>query len=81
MRSWATAESLWVRRAAILSQLSSKDETDRQLLIDAITRDEIARGQLCLVQPKQVCADPDVAGHVGSGEARLTGAHRHRRKA
>ena len=37
IRSWATAESLWVRRAAILSQLSSKDETDRQLLIDAIT--------------------------------------------
>ncbi len=37
MRSWATADCMWVRRAAILSQLSSKDETDRQLLLDCIT--------------------------------------------
>ena len=37
MRSWATADYMWVRRAAILSQLSSKDETDRQLLLDCIT--------------------------------------------
>jgi len=37
MRSWATAGNMWVRRAAILSQLSSKDETDRQLLLDCIT--------------------------------------------
>jgi 3-methyladenine DNA glycosylase AlkD len=37
MRSWAIAKDLWVRRAAILSQLSSKDETDRQLLLDCIT--------------------------------------------
>ena len=37
MRAWATADSMWVRRAAILSQLSSKDETDRQLLLDCIT--------------------------------------------
>jgi 3-methyladenine DNA glycosylase AlkD len=37
MRSWATADNMWVRRAAILSQLSSKDETDRQLLLDCIT--------------------------------------------
>lgn len=37
MRSWATDSTLWVRRAAILSQLSSKDETDRQLLLDCIT--------------------------------------------
>jgi 3-methyladenine DNA glycosylase AlkD len=36
MRSWAVAEDMWVRRAAILSQLSSKDETDRQLLLDCI---------------------------------------------
>jgi len=28
---------VWVRRAAILSQLLSKDETDRQLLVDCIT--------------------------------------------
>jgi len=37
MRSWASAGHMWVRRAAILSQLSSKDETDRQLLLDCIT--------------------------------------------
>lgn len=37
MRSWASADTLWVRRAAILSQLSSKDQTDRQLLLDCIT--------------------------------------------
>jgi len=37
MRSWAAADNLWVRRAAILSQLSSKEETDRQLLLDCIT--------------------------------------------
>jgi 3-methyladenine DNA glycosylase AlkD len=37
MRSWAFAEDLWVRRAAILSQLSSRGDTDRQLLLDCIT--------------------------------------------
>jgi len=37
MRAWATEGSLWVRRAAILSQLSSKQETDRLLLLDCIT--------------------------------------------
>jgi len=37
MRAWANAGSMWVRRAAILSQLSSKGETDRQLLLDCIT--------------------------------------------
>ena len=37
MRSWAVADSMWVRRAAILSQLLSKDETDPQLLLDCIT--------------------------------------------
>lgn len=37
MRSWATDSNMWVRRAAILSQLSSKDETDRQLLLSCIT--------------------------------------------
>ena len=36
MRSWAIADSMWLRRAAILSQLLSKDETDRQLLLDCI---------------------------------------------
>ena len=37
MRAWATAGNLWVRRAAILSQLSSKEKTDRQLLLHCIT--------------------------------------------
>jgi 3-methyladenine DNA glycosylase AlkD len=37
MRSWGSDGNLWIRRAAILSQLSSKDETDRQLLLDCIT--------------------------------------------
>ena len=37
MRAWAMEESVWLRRTAILSQLSSKDETDRQLLLDCIT--------------------------------------------
>jgi 3-methyladenine DNA glycosylase AlkD len=37
MRSWAIADNMWVRRAAILSQLSSKNETDRPLLLDCIT--------------------------------------------
>lgn len=37
MRSWAVDRDMWVRRAAILSQLSSKDQTDRQLLLDCIT--------------------------------------------
>jgi 3-methyladenine DNA glycosylase AlkD len=37
MRSWAISGNLWVRRAAILSQLSSRDETDRRLLLDCIT--------------------------------------------
>jgi 3-methyladenine DNA glycosylase AlkD len=37
LRSWAIADDIWVRRAAILSQLLSMDETDRQLLLDCIT--------------------------------------------
>jgi len=37
MRSWAVAGNMWARRAAILSQLLSKDQTDRQLLLDCIT--------------------------------------------
>jgi 3-methyladenine DNA glycosylase AlkD len=37
MRSWAIEGNLWVRRAAVLSQLLSKEETDRQLLLDCIT--------------------------------------------
>ena len=37
MRSWAGDGSLWVRRAAILSQLQSKNKTDRLLLLDCIT--------------------------------------------
>ena len=37
MRAWAVDGDLWVRRAAILSQLLSKDETDRRLLLDCIT--------------------------------------------
>ena len=37
MRSWATADNMWVRRAAILCQLSSKDDTDLPLLLDCIT--------------------------------------------
>ena len=36
MRSWAIADNMWVRRAAILSQFLSKDETDQQLLLDCI---------------------------------------------
>ena len=37
VRAWAVEGSMWLRRVAILSQLSSKDETDRQLLLDCIT--------------------------------------------
>jgi 3-methyladenine DNA glycosylase AlkD len=36
MRGWARDPDLWVRRAAILSQLASKDRTDRRLLVDVI---------------------------------------------
>jgi 3-methyladenine DNA glycosylase AlkD len=36
MREWARDPDLWVRRTAILSQLASKDQTDRQLLLDVI---------------------------------------------
>ena len=37
MRSWAVDGDLWVRRAAILSQLLSKEQTDRRLLLDCVT--------------------------------------------
>lgn len=36
LRDWAREDSPWLRRAAILSQLSSKDGTDRRLLLDVI---------------------------------------------
>jgi 3-methyladenine DNA glycosylase AlkD len=37
IRSWAVDADLWVRRTAILSQLLSRQETDRRLLLDCIT--------------------------------------------
>ncbi len=37
MRSWSVDDHLWIRRTAILSQLLSRQETDRQLLLDCIT--------------------------------------------
>ena len=37
MRAWAVDGDLWVRRAAILSQLLSKEQTDRRLLLDCVT--------------------------------------------
>jgi len=37
MRAWAVDGDLWVRRAAILSQLLSKEQTDRGLLLDCVT--------------------------------------------
>jgi 3-methyladenine DNA glycosylase AlkD len=36
MRSWATDDDLWLRRTAILSQLTVKERTDLRLLRDAI---------------------------------------------
>ena len=36
MREWARDPDLWVRRTAILSQLGSKADTDRALLLDCI---------------------------------------------
>lgn len=36
MRSWAVADDLWVRRAAILCQLSARDRTDPALLTDCV---------------------------------------------
>jgi 3-methyladenine DNA glycosylase AlkD len=35
-REWATGEDLWLRRAAILSQLKARDRTDTALLRDCI---------------------------------------------
>ena len=36
MRSWAIADSPWVRRAAILCQVGVRDRLDQQLLADVI---------------------------------------------
>ncbi|HET8988793.1 MAG TPA: DNA alkylation repair protein [Humibacillus sp.] len=36
MREWAADESLWVRRAAILSQIGVRDQVDEELLVDVI---------------------------------------------
>jgi 3-methyladenine DNA glycosylase AlkD len=36
IRHWATADDLWLRRTAILSQLRSRDATDRDLLTAVI---------------------------------------------
>ena len=36
IRGWARADDLWLRRTAILSQLGSRDATDRDLLADVI---------------------------------------------
>ena len=36
MRSWAVADSLWVRRAAILYQVGVRDRLDQRLLADVV---------------------------------------------
>ena len=36
MREWAAEESLWVRRAAILSQIGWRESFDTPLLVDVI---------------------------------------------
>jgi 3-methyladenine DNA glycosylase AlkD len=36
IRRWAGSDDLWLRRAAVLSQLGSKGATDRVLLVDVI---------------------------------------------
>lgn len=36
MREWAASDSLWVRRASIISQVGAKDRADAGLLVDVI---------------------------------------------
>lgn len=36
VREWAVDDDLWIRRTAIICQLGSKDDTDDDLLVDAI---------------------------------------------
>ena len=36
MRAWARDDDLWIRRAAVLSQLGRKEQTDTELLRDVI---------------------------------------------
>jgi 3-methyladenine DNA glycosylase AlkD len=36
MRAWAGSDSLWVRRAAIISQVGARERLDQQLLADVI---------------------------------------------
>jgi 3-methyladenine DNA glycosylase AlkD len=38
LERWLTGDDLWLRRAVIISQLKSKDETDAALLFDACER-------------------------------------------
>ena len=37
VREWAAADSMWVRRSAVICQVGSRDRCDQELLSDAIT--------------------------------------------
>ncbi|GAA2159080.1 3-methyladenine DNA glycosylase AlkD [Humibacillus xanthopallidus] len=72
MREWAADESLWVRRAAILSQIGRRDGFDTQLLVDVIEpniddRDFFSRKAIGWALRDRARSDPDwVRDFVGS---------------
>ena len=86
MRSWALADDLWVRRAAILCQLPHRDATDTDLLAETIERNGAgtAYGQEFFVRKaigwalrQYARTDPGwVRAFVASHEDRLCGLSR-----
>jgi 3-methyladenine DNA glycosylase AlkD len=86
VRSWATSDDLWLRRAAVIAQLGHKDATDTRLLeevLDANLEDSpfgsefFVRKAVGWALRQYARSDPDwVRAYVASREDRLSGLSR-----
>lgn len=79
MRAWAIADDMWLRRAAIICQLSAKDATDTALLTDAIDANTLGTrfaNEFLHPQGDRLVAPPACADGSGLGETLRRGPHR-----
>ncbi len=86
IRSWARADDLWLRRAAVLSQLGHREATDTALLEDVLDanledspygREFFVRKAVGWALRQHARTDPDwVRRYVASREPRMAGLSR-----
>ncbi|HEY2597580.1 MAG TPA: DNA alkylation repair protein [Candidatus Dormibacteraeota bacterium] len=79
MRAWSTDKDMWKRRASIISQISFKKDTDRELLYDNIEpnladRNFFIRKAIGWALRSYAWTEPEeVARYVAANVARLSG--------